>query len=62
MAPAKAENSVAGKAVFKIWIKASLFNKGLLLLEFSLDESVSDRSFMAGGFYLGWQMEDELCF
>ena len=43
MAPAKAENSVAGKAVFKIWIKASLFNKGLLLLEFSLDESVSDR-------------------
>ena len=38
MAPAKAENSVAGKAVFKIWIKASLFNK-----EFSLDESVSDR-------------------
>ena len=39
MAPAKAENSVAGKAVFKIWIKASLFNKGLLLLEFSLDES-----------------------
>lgn len=61
MAPAKAENSVAGKAVFKIWIKASLFNKGLLLLEFSLDESVSDR--------ISWpailfrrQMEDELCF
>ena len=56
MAPAKAENSVAGKAVFKIWIKASLFNKGLLLLEFSLDESVSDRILFRR------QMEDELCF
>ena len=61
MAPAKAENSVAGKAVFKIWIKASLFNKGLLLLEFSLDESVSDR-IHGRRILFRRQMEDELCF